>query len=79
MTQTRTAEPKQTYMQRLDDWSNDNVINPIWDLASDRADDRDERDEEADDAVLINVRKAIREKVLQSFRNGQRTGPRKQK
>ena len=81
--QTVATDQKRSYMQLLDDWSNENVIDPIWDLASDLArlpDDRaEERDQGADQAVLNDVRKAIRQKVLESYRNGQKAGPRKQK
>ena len=61
----------------LDEWTDENVIDPIWTFASETA--GKERDEEAHDLLTTNLRKAIREKVLESYRNGQKAGPRKQK
>ena len=64
------SDEKKNYMRQLDEWSGDNVIDPI----RDRPEDPD-----AQGAVIADVLKAIREKVLESYRNGQKAGPRKQK
>jgi hypothetical protein len=54
-------EKSKSFMQELDAWSNEAVIAPVL--------------EEGPDAIE-RVQKAIREKVLQSYRNGQKAGPR---
>ena len=63
MTRIQIAEEKKSYMQLLDDWSNENVIDPIWDLPESHDEQR---------AVIADVKKVIREKVLESYRNGQK-------
>ncbi len=62
MTRIQIAEQKKSYMQLLDEWSDENVIAPIWDRPE---------DPDAQRAVIADVLKAIREKVLESYRNGQ--------
>jgi len=54
-------KPK-SFMQELDAWCVDNVIEPL--IAS------------TSDATVEGVQKAIRAKVLESYRNGQAAGPR---
>ena len=54
-------------MQELDLWTESNVIGPLF--ASET--------EEDFEPVIERVKKAIREKVLQSYRNGQAAGPRR--
>ena len=71
------SEEKKSYMRQLDDWTDEFVIDPISNFASET--DGKERDEEADDLLITNVRKEIRDKVLQSYRNGQKAGPYKRK
>ena len=71
------SEEKKSYMRQLDDWTDEFVIDPIWNFASET--DGKERDEEADDLLITNVRKEIRDKVLESYRNGQKAGPYKRK
>ena len=61
------SEQKLSYMQQLDAWSDANVIMPL-------ADPSPEHDF---DVVVEQVKKAIREKVLESYHNGQNAGPRK--
>ncbi len=68
------AENQRGYMAELDDWTEENVITPVWELA--RLSARDQAPENGDQ-ILAEVRKALREKVLQSYRNGQKAGPRK--
>jgi hypothetical protein len=62
------SEQKQSsFMQELDKWTESTIIGPLF--AS-----------EADgnwEPVIEQVKKAIREKVLQSYRNGLAAGPRK--
>jgi hypothetical protein len=63
------SEPK-TFMQQLDDWSNAIVIVPLTRACN-------SGDEQQYHEAALNVEKAIREKVLESYRNGQAAGPRK--
>ena len=55
-------------MQKLDSWSDANVIFPLLNV------DQSEQDWEE---VAELVKKAIRAKNLESFRNGQAAGPRR--
>ena len=61
------SEQKVSFMQELDMWTNSNVISPLF--ASETSPD------DWEDAVE-RVKKAIRAKVLESYRNGQVAGPR---
>jgi hypothetical protein len=64
------SEEKLSYMASLDAWSDKSVIEPLADSYMNGPEE-----------VIINaqeyVRKAIRTKVLESYRNGQAAGPRK--
>ena len=53
-------KPK-SFMEELDAWSAEAVISPLLDNGPD---------------AIAEVKKAIREKVLWSYRNGQAAGPR---
>ena len=62
------SEQKQSgFMQKLDLWVETNVFRPLLGPAP---------DEENPPAVEQQVKKAIREKILESYRNGQKAGPR---
>ncbi|HXG35486.1 MAG TPA: hypothetical protein VNL15_00795, partial [Dehalococcoidia bacterium] len=59
-----------SYMQELDEWTDQSVIEPLryaWAKGPD----------EAEQVAEGLVRKAIRQKVLESYRNGQQAGPAK--
>lgn len=60
-------KPKSSFMQELDQWSEANVIGPLF---------ASEADAEDFDGAVERVKKAIRVKVLESYRNGQVAGPR---
>jgi hypothetical protein len=60
-------EQKRTFMQDLDLWSDANVVGPL------SMNDPQALDWEN---VVEQVKKAIRAKVLESYRNGQQAGPR---
>ena len=63
------SEQKQgSFMAELDGWSEANVIGPLYHITP--------LQEEWDESVA-QVKKAIRAKVLESYRNGQAAGPRK--
>ena len=64
------SEPKTSYMVELDKWSDKNVIFPL-SLAVSNG------NAESHTAAKDAVRKAIRSKVLESYRNGQAAGPSK--
>lgn len=61
-------EKPMSFMEELDRWTETTVITPLA-----KADQAGEWD-----AAVDSVKKAIREKVLQSYRNGQKAGPRKE-
>jgi len=57
-----------SYMQELDAWAEENVIGPLVDpRSSDLGEDRE--------TTIARVKKAIREKVLESYHNGQAGWP----
>lgn len=60
-------EKAASFMQELDRWTESTVIGPL--LAS-------ETDEAEWEPAIERVKKAIRQKVLESYRNGQVAGPR---
>jgi hypothetical protein len=64
------SEVKTGYMVELDDWTNEAIIEPL-------ADAYLRGPEEVIVKTQEYARKAIREKVLESYRNGQNAGPRK--
>ena len=68
---TSMSEQKQNFMVELDMWSSENVISPLY-LACMRG------PEEAIVETKELVKKVIRTKVLESYRNGQAAGPRAQ-
>ncbi len=59
------SEQKFSYMQQLDAWTQTTIIDPLADVA----------DEQLYDELVVRIKKAIREKVLDSYRNGQKAGP----
>lgn len=62
------SEQKTSFMTELDMWSEANVVGPLF-----HTDLNQDNWEEA----VAQVKKAIRTKVLESYRNGQAAGPRK--
>jgi len=60
------------YMAQLDAWTQRAVIDPLHKAIV-------EGDGDQCDAVCQAVKKAVREKVLESYRNGQQAGPTKPK
>ncbi|MDA2933232.1 hypothetical protein MYX82_02700 [Acidobacteria bacterium AH-259-D05] len=65
-------EQKSGFMQELDRWTDEEVIGPIWDNLPDSEDNPEDRENFS--RVTDAVKKAIREKVLESYRNGQKAG-----
>jgi hypothetical protein len=64
------SEQKISFMQQLDEWRENTVINPL--LSSDG-----DPDEYVGGEAIEQIQKAIRGKVLESYRNGQAAGPRR--
>lgn len=64
------SEVKSGYMAELDAWSNKSIIEPLADAYLNGP-------EEVIKNAQEYARKAIRDKVLESYRNGQNAGPRK--
>ena len=72
------AEQKLRYMQQLDEWAQETIIDPLYKAweAVERAPDEVWAECQAELVeVAQTVRKAVRERVLQSYRNGQKAGP----
>lgn len=65
-------EKPKSFMEKLDQWTDVNVVNPLHEVIT-------EGDGAECDAACESVKKAIREKVLESYRNGQKAGPRKER
>ncbi|HKR10933.1 MAG TPA: hypothetical protein VJT15_02655 [Pyrinomonadaceae bacterium] len=62
------SEQKISFMAELDQWSEANVIGPLLYVGPKESDQ---------DQVVAQVKKTIRAKVLESYRNGQNAGPHK--
>ena len=58
------------YMETLDRWSEEHIITPLLEAWS-------SENEGAIGAATEQVKRAIREKTLESYHNGQAVGPRK--
>jgi hypothetical protein len=65
---TSMSEQKTSFMAELDLWSEANIVGPLFHTDPNQ-DDWEDR--------VAQVKKAIRTKVLDSYRNGQSAGPRK--
>jgi hypothetical protein len=67
-----SEQPKPSrYMQELDRWTQENVIDPLLTAWSAEAEEEnDPRTLEATEIVCQKVKKAIRGKVLDSYHNG---------
>ena len=79
-------QQKPSYMQQLDEWTQETIIDPIHSAFEEYGDavHEDERPHQDEEAAQIfekawaEVKKAVRERVLESYRNGQKAGPRKE-
>ena len=62
-------KPK-SFMQELDQWSSSTIIKPLLDAFN---------QEDGPDSIVVieQIKKTIREKILESYRNGQKAGPSK--
>ena len=58
---------KSSFMEELDGWTESTIIGPLF---------ASETDQEDWEPAIERVKKAIRQKVLESYRNGQAAGPR---
>jgi hypothetical protein len=58
---------KSSFMEELDQWTESTIIGPLF---------ASETDQEDWEPAIERVKKAIRQKVLDSYRNGQAAGPR---
>jgi hypothetical protein len=63
------SEQKSSFMQELDLWSEANIVGPL------ASADPNHQDWEI---AVEQVKKALRTKVLESYRNGQKAGPRRE-
>ena len=72
------AEQKPRYMQQLDEWTQESIIDPLykgWATVENAPDEVREESQAELTEVALTVKKAVRERVLQSYRNGQKAGP----
>jgi hypothetical protein len=67
-TMSEQEKQKSSFMQELDQWTESTIIGPLF---------ASETDGEDWEPAIERVKKAVREKVLQSYRNGQAAGPRR--
>jgi len=71
---TEANKNKKSFMQELDEWSEENILHPLHEVwhAYYGADSSEEAEETTKQAGLREqeVKKAIREKVLESYHNG---------
>ena len=58
-------EKRSSFMQELDQWTESTIIGPLFASETD-----------GEEPAIERVKKAIRQKVLESYRNGQVAGPR---
>ena len=78
-TQSKQIENKKSYMQLLDEWLDEAVIYKLARAfeeyaAADGAGVPQEEARAKVDPVVAQVKKALREKILESYRNGQAAG-----
>ena len=78
------SEQKFTYMQQLDEWTHNVIVDRLfaawqdYSQASNPASGLSEAEgEQILNRALAEVKKAIREKILESYRNGLKAGPAK--
>ena len=72
------AEQKLRYMQQLDEWTQEFIIDPLykgWAAVENAPDEVREKSQAELTEVALTVKKAVRERVLQSYRNRQKAGP----
>ena len=72
------AEQKLRYMQQLDEWTQEFIIDPLykgWAAVENAPDEVREESQAELTEVALTVKKAVGERVLQSYRNGQKAGP----
>jgi hypothetical protein len=69
------SEEKESYMQQLDAWTDEVVVNPL--LRPHFLEEDLEQGLADCDKEITQVKRAIRQKVLESYRNGQAAGPAK--
>jgi hypothetical protein len=58
-------EKASSFMQELDRWTEATIISKLAELAS----------EDFDEKLVEEIKKGVRTKVLESYRNGQQAGP----
>ena len=82
-TKHRASTKGQSYMERLNQWTAQHITGPLREAyqeydANPNEVSEDER-EQTLDKKLAAIESAIRGKVLESYRNGQKAGPRPDK
>ena len=62
-----SEQKESSFMQELDQWTEATIISRLAEHASD----------DFDEELVAEIKKAVRTKVLESYRNGRKAGPRK--
>ncbi len=65
-------------MQQLDEWTQETILDPLykaWEAVGNAPDEFREECQDKLNEVVLTVKKTVRERVLQSYRNGQKAGP----
>ncbi len=72
------SEKKKSFMEELDEWTEKTILAPVLDhfIGFDRVGEESDEDW---DALNAAIKKFVREKVLESYRNGQKAAPRPSK
>ena len=81
---TEENKNKKSFMQELDEWTDAHVVRQLGPAFEDcaLAEERDVPKDEAYaevEAVVAEVKKAIREKVLDSYKNGLKAQPKRER
>jgi len=66
-TSNMSEQKQSSFMEELDRWTESTIIGPLF---------ASETSEEDWEPAIERVKKAVRQKVLESYRNGQAAGPR---
>ena len=72
-------EKPKSFMEELDQWTDANVIRPLFEADSYEPANAAGGNVSEFQVAAEAVKKAIRQKVLESYRNGQKAGPRKER
>jgi hypothetical protein len=76
---TSMSEQKPSFMASLDEWTEKTVILPLFEAIENHLKSQDAQSDAALWQLDAAIKGAVREKILESYRNGQAAGTRKVK